>query len=385
MLSPLVCILRGRFDCAILTSVERKQYQHTRPTKGATLVESILSLFVVSTMVALLVGLVSTRDINRRAAHRSQAAAMADEQINSLRRLDFTLLIDQTNCGTPADCPFKNVLYNAGTWKVLADGTAPSQPNALDLATASGFTNTQSGQLLWPAGTYGDATKSAKWKVAADSVSNSDPNLGWAVGYVLRSRDAANGYRLRFAENDVSGGVTTDLDTGVAGVQNVYLEKIANGTATSLGSANVTLAKGVWYSLEVGVSGASTVLFTIKVDSTIVLTASDTTNTYTSGPAALIGWNGAHALVDDLNDGTTTWNVDASTELPLAWTRLGLNDLPDATSTIFNDNGTAQVEPYPQPTSTDLKKVTITVTWLSKGTNQTYTTTSLIGKAGVGQ
>lgn len=336
-------------------------------------------------MVALLVGLVSTRDINRRAAHRSQAAALADEQINSLRRLDFTLLTDQTNCGIPANCPFKNVLYNAGTWKVLAEGTAPSLPNALELAKASGFTDTQSGQLLFPAGTYGDATFTAKLKVAADSTSSANPTQGWAVGYVVRSRDAANGYRLRFAENDVSGGVTTDLDTGVAGVQNVYLEKIANGTVTPLGSANATLAKGVWYSLEVGVSGASTVLFTIKVDSTIVLTASDSSSTYTSGPAALIGWNGVHALADDLNDGTTTWNLNASTERPLAWTRLGLNDLPDATPTIFNDNGTAQVEPYPQPTSADQKKVTITVTWLSKGTNQTYTTTTLLGKAGVGQ
>lgn len=345
--------------------------------------ESILSLFVVSIMLVLLVGLASTRDVNRRAAYRSQAAALADEEINALRRLGFSHLTDQTSCGTPSNCPFKNVLYNAGTWKVLADGTAPSPPNALDLAQASGFTSAQSGQVLFPAGIYGDATFTAKWKVASDSLSNSNPSTGWAIGYVVRSRDAANGYRLRFGEDNVTT-VRTDFD-GLAGVQNVYLEKIVNGTATKLGSANVTLVKGTWYMLEIGVIGTTTVSFTIKVDTNTVLTASDTSNAYTNGPAALIGWNGVHALVDDVQVGAGSWNFDASTDLPLDWVRLGLNNLPDGTPTTFNDNGTVQIEPHPQPSSTDLKRATVTVTWAQKGTTWTYTTTTLLGKSELGR
>ncbi|MBI4089786.1 MAG: hypothetical protein HY421_00120 [Candidatus Kerfeldbacteria bacterium] len=363
--------------------MERKSRQPGQSKAGFTLVESILSLFVVSIMVALLVGLASTRDVNRRAAQRSQAAALADEEINALRRLDFTLLTDQTNCVTPSNCPFKNVLYNAGRWAVVADGTAPSQPNALELALASGFTNTQSGQLQFPAGTYGDATFTVQVKVATDSVSNSNPSLGWAVGMTLRSRDAANGYRLRFAENDAAG-VLTDLDTVAAGVQNVYLEKIAGGSATPLGSTNVTLAKGTWYTLEAAITGTSPVSFTIKVDGTTVLTSSDSSSPYASGSTALIGWNDVHALVDDVQDGSGTWNFDGSTELPLAWVRLGLNDLPDSTPTTLNDNGTVEIVPYPQPSSVDLKKVTVTVGWVQKNTTQTYTTTSLIGKSELG-
>lgn len=334
-------------------------------------------------MVALLVGLASTRDINRRAAYRSQAAALADEEINALRRLDFSLLTNQTNCGTPTNCPFKSVLYNAGTWTVQTDVTAPSPPNALDVAKGTGFTDAQSGQALFPAGTYSDATFTAKWKVASDSVSSNNAAVGWAVGYVVRSRDAANGYRLRFAENDAAGAIT-DLDSFVAGDQNVYLEKVSNGTSSKLGSASVTLVKGTWYTLEVAVTGTSNVSFTVKVDTATVLTASDTASTYTVGPAALIGWNGVHALVDDVQVGASAWNFDASTDLPLDWVRLGLNDLPDSTSTTFNDNGTAQIEPYPQPSSADLKKMTVTVTWVQKGTTRTYTTTTLIGKSELG-
>ncbi len=326
-------------------------------------------------MIALLASIGSVRDANRKAALRSKAAALADEEMNALRRLDFSLLTDQTNGA------FKNVFYNAGAWNVGTDnadiGAATNQhvgPGVLTAAGASGFgADSVSGRLLLPAGVYGDVALEAKWKVIS-------PATDWSIGFVIRARDKDNGYRLRVAE------ANKDLDSGTAGVQNILLEKLVSGTATKLSPAlNATLTTGTWLTLKLTATGSS---FTITLNGTDLATVSD--SAFTTGAAALLAWAGAQVEVDDVKTvaagcaSSTCWDFEALTALPASWIRLGINDLPDATATTLDDNGLLTIAAYPSVSSTNLKQATVTVNWLSKGVTESYTTTSLIGKSGLG-
>lgn len=335
---------------------------------GSTLLDMVLSMFVLSFMVLLVGTLVSNRDTNRRTLQRAQAAALADEELNALRRLDVTALSNQTNV------PFKSIVYNAGTWNVVANGTAGhSSPNALELR-GSTIVGAVSGRLLFPAGVYADSTLEAKWHLAGDSPSAA------AIGYLFRSTDSANGYRLRFARS------TTDLDGSTNGTQNVLLEKLVSGTATPIDSRSASIAVDTWYALRVVLSGSNISLY---LDGTQLGSGPFVDATYASGSAALLGWGGAHAYVDDaqtITTGAQTWNFDADTDLPAAWVRLSLNDLPDTTGNTFDDNGRLTLTTYPPGSgTTTLKLATIVVQWVASGSTQSYTASGLIGRGGVGQ
>jgi len=354
--------------------------------------ESMITLFVVLMMSLLLVAIASVRGINRGSALRSQAAMLADQELNALRRAGFASLPTQTDCGTPSNCPARNVLYNAGDWSVAADpSNAPdhSVPNVLALEGTAGITGRPSGILQLPSGRYGDVTLTSAWFVADDSVSNDDPDSGWSVGYYVRAVDARTMYRLRIGEYQASG-VQTDYDTALAGVQNVYLEKVLNGAVSKLASANMTIAKGGWHDIELAVTGTTPVVLTLTVDGNAVpvLTATDAVSPIIAGSAALVGWNGVHAEIDDVQTAgppTGTWNFDipAAPTMPAGWIRLGVNGLPDATPTVYDDNVTVAIEPYPDGASTTLKQVTVTVSWLQRGTTQTFSTSTLIGVIGL--
>lgn len=334
---------------------------------GSTLLDAVLGLFVLGFLIVLVGTFISAREVNRRVLFRAQAAALADEQLNALRRLDVTTLGNQTNVA------FKNVLYNAGDWNVVAQNSiGHTAPNALEL-TGSTITNAVSGRLLFPDGVYADATLEAKWRLASDSPASA------SFGYLFRSSDSANGYRLRVART------ATDLDSSTGGTQNVYLERVINGMATRIDSRAATIAVDTWYSLRVTLSGSN---ISLHLDGTQLGSGPFQDTTFASGTAALLGWNGVHAYVDDVQTiatATQTWNFDADTELPAAWVRLSLNDLPNSTPNTFDDNGLLTLATFPIGSSTTtLKQATITIRWLANNTLQSYTTSGLLGRSGVG-
>ncbi|MBI3572662.1 MAG: DUF1080 domain-containing protein [Candidatus Kerfeldbacteria bacterium] len=348
-----------------------KTKKQSAARRGFTLLDSVLALFIVGIAIAIFATLTGARAINRQTTFRSEAAALADEELNALKRLDVTTIGDQTSGA------FKNILYSAGSWKIITDNAnsgSHTTPNVVELAKNSTITNGVSGRLLFPAAMYGDATLQAKFYVASDSPA------GWAVGYYLRATDATNTYRVRVAS------ATTDLDLGKSLTQNVVLEKVVGGSATVLlsPSSTVAFATNSWNTVQVVMTGSSLSLF---INGTQVGSASITDTTYSTGPATLAGWNGVHAEVDDVQTTvgatTTTWNFDGSSLLPVAWIRLGLNDLPDSTPNTFDDNGLLTTSAYPNANSTTLKQAKITVQWLS-GSLRSYTTTDLIGKSGLG-
>ncbi|MBI4092830.1 MAG: DUF1080 domain-containing protein [Candidatus Kerfeldbacteria bacterium] len=354
----------------------RKRQSRTKSGAGFTLIEGIISLFVVSMMISLLVAIGNVRAANRRAVWRSKAAALADEAVNSLRRLDYATIANQTNG------PLLNVLYNAGPWRIASDatgGSSHSTPNVLEAPLQSGFTTNQvSSRMLLPAGVYSDFTLQAEWKIQPDS-----PNT-WSVGFLVRSRDVNNGYRLRLAQND--GSAQTDLDSGTAGIQNVLLEKIVSGTATTLKSVNATLSKNAWFTLALAATGST---FTISLNGISLGTATDTT--FATGPAALVGWAGVHAYADDVKtvaaascSSSTCWDFEGAANLTASWIRLGLNDLPDNTPTTLDDNGKLTITSYPDPASIYLKKATVTITWMVNGVTQSFSADTFIGKSEFG-
>lgn len=329
-------------------------------------------------MVALLVSLGSIRTSNQISVMRAKAATLADEAISALRRLDFASLTNVSNVA------LMNVLNNAGRWTIGTDNGSPashSVANVLETPIVGGFApETVSARLVLPAGAYADSTLDARWNVQADS-----PDT-WSVGFLARARDTKNGYRLRIAQNDVT--YQNDLDPGVAGTQNVYLEKYVNGTASKLASANVTLSKGSWFRSTMSLTGG-TLAVSFNGGAAVITT---TDATYASGPAAMLVWNGAHVVADDVQTVAaascgvnTCWDFEGSTVLPAAWIRLGTNDLPDSTPTIHDDNATVTITSYPDVSSTNLKKAVVTVGWLENGLIRSYVTATLLGNSTVGR
>lgn len=330
------------------------------------MIETVLALFVLSIVILLFASFINARDINRRVLYRSQAAALVDQEINALRRIGFPNLVDQVNGS------FLNTLYNGGTWTISAPGVTG---NRLELAGNSAMAGTVSGRLLFPAGAYGAGTLEAAFKAATGSPS------GWAFGFFFHATDTRNGYRLRLADSG------TDLDLNTAGTQNLYLQKIVAGAETGIFSKSVALiTTDSWYTLKIVLDDTNpTMKIYINNNQQDANTITDTT--FTSGAAALIGWNGVHLFVDDVqtvNAGTETWNFDSDALLPAAWIRLGLNDLPDNTPNTFDDNGVLTIAPYPNANVQNLKQATVVVRWRTTSGITQYTSTILIGKSEVG-
>lgn len=337
-----------------------------------SLVDTVLSLAVISILILVFANLLNVRAINRRTLVRTQAAAIANEELSALKRFDIGSLPNQINGA------FIGTLYNAGGWSIVADATGGhSAPNALNLAAATGFSNSASGRLLFPAGSYGDATMQAAVNFPSDTAA------GTAAGIFFRASDANNGYRFLVAPSG------TDLDTTAAGQQNWVLEKVVNGSTVTPRILSISVAginTSSWNTIKVVALSTSlkTYLNGNGQDSGL-LTDAD----FTDGPAALVGWKGVHARFDDASTTvgaiTEAWDFDTATTWPIAWTRLGLNDLPDGTPTIFDDNGKLTLAAYPNVDSTTLKQATITINWSGGAQNLSYTTTALLGSSKIGQ
>jgi len=350
---------------------QQKNTRH-RSRFAFSLVDTVTSFFVIGVLILVFANLLTVRTVNRRVLFRTQAAAIANEELSALKRYDISSLPNQTNGS------FLGTLYNAGGWTVVGD-TTPGHGgvSALDTPAVSGFSNKVSSILQLPAGSYGDATLEATVKFSSDTAA------GTAAGFFFRATDANNGYRLLVAPTG------NDLDTTVGGQQNWILEKVVNGTVITprIFSANVAgINLNSWNTIKIIASSTSlkNYLNGNGVDSGI-LTDAD----FTDGAAALIGWNGVHARFDDITTTvgliTSSWGFEGVTTLPTAWVRLGLNDLPDGTPKTFDDNGKLTLTAYPNTNSTTLKQATITITWSNNGSTGSYSTTALIGSSRIGQ
>lgn len=336
------------------------------------MVDTVISLTVIAIMVLVYASLVNVRALNRRTQFRVQAAAIVDEQISTLKRFDISALPNQTNG------PFLGMVYNAGRWAVTGNAEAGhSGPNAYEFVKPTGFGSAISGRMLYPAGSYADATWEFAFSIRSDSAANG------AVGLFFRASDAENGYRLLIAPTGA------DLDSSVGGPQNWVLEQVVNGSVLTprLVSTNVNgITTDSWHTAKVIASSTSLKTF---LDGNGQDSGSVVDSSFTDGPAALVTWGNVHALFDDASTtvgmNTSSWNFDGSAEVPAAWVRFGLNDLPDGTDMTFEDNGRLTLTAYPNTNSTTLKEATLRVSWVESGRTASYSSTVLLGSSRIGQ
>lgn len=266
---------------------------------GLSLIEVVVGIALVSTVVIVFGVSLTAAVYAQRIKLRNMAAALAGEQLAAIRSGDTSTLTPVT------DGPLADLLLAQGAFATVADGNAPSQPNALNAATstASGLT----AMLPLPADAYDDFTLTAKLKV------NPGSPAGWKAGMLFRARDYNNLYEVYLTSSSL------------------VFKKYANGTATTLYSDARSIATGSWQTIVVTAAGSS---LSVSLNGTTVTTQTDTA--FSVGQAALAVWEGASVDFDDVSIGGTTWNFEDTTlgELQDDWLRFGLGDLPNGTGTL---------------------------------------------------
>jgi hypothetical protein len=167
-------------------------------------------------------------------------------------------------------------------------------------------------------------------------VDSSSP-AGWGAGLVFGYHDAENHYRFRYT----SGGAA--------------LEKVVNGTKTTIWTQSVAHSTNTWYTLQVVASSNS---FTLKRNGVTLTTQSDTA--FTSGDLGVIALNSTQTAFDSVSvvesTGTSSWDFNADTvgSVPTAWVRRSTKDLPTGTGTLTLSNYLGD---------STIKSATATVTW----------------------
>jgi len=302
----------------------RSRHSRRFPAEGGfTLLETLITVALMAMLLAVYMTVLGSLFFLRRLQFNIQAANFVQEEIETLRSLDFAELLNRTNGR------FLGIPVVRGTWSVQnIDGV---QGNAMKISIAKTPVVEETGLMIVPGNYRTNFTYSAKVRV--DPVSPG----GWGAGIAFRYRDAENHYRFRIT----SGGIA--------------LDKVVRGTKTTLWSQNTPLSTGTWYTLQVVANGTD---ITLARDGVTLVAYSDVT--FATGDLALISLNGAIAAFDDVavtETATTTWNftADATGSVPAQWQRLSYENLPGggAALTIADYLG-----------SNEIKQITVTVSWL---------------------
>lgn len=316
---------------------------HLRPSGGFTLAEALISVGLAAIMLAVFSAVFSATVLLRRTHDHVQAASFVQEEIDSLRALPFTELLTRTNG------KFLGLAMTRGPWKVKTVASPPSGTRVYAMETAQTAIIEETGLAVLPGNYRKDITSYvAKVQVLAGAPA------GWGAGIAFRYRDAENHYRFRLS----SGGAA--------------LDKIVQGTKTTVWSNSTSNTTGTWYTLEVSVTGNSILL---KRNGTTLTTQTD--NSLATGDLALLTLNGARAHFDDVSilaDATTSsWNFDGDADgtVPTDWQRLSVLDLPSG-------NGTLTIADYLG--DDDVKQATVNVTWNDSSQTKTASGTTLLTK-----
>ncbi|MBI4457800.1 hypothetical protein HY633_02455 [Candidatus Uhrbacteria bacterium] len=310
-------------------------------TSGFTMMEALMTIGIAAMLLAVFTALLTVTIVLRRAQNGLVAANFIQEELDTLRTLPFAELLTRT------DGNFLGVAMTRGPWKVAADATAPSSPNAYVMESAQSAVIEETGLAVLPGNYREDFTFSAKIKVMPS------PPAGWGAGIAFRYRDAENHYRFRFS----SGGIA--------------LDRVLQGTKTTIWTQSATYNADTWYTLEVVAAGAN---LTLKKNGATLATVID--GSFTRGDLALMAINGALIHADDAAvtaGATTTWNFNAEAvnAVPTDWQRMSVANLPSGVGklTIANYLG-----------NTNVKNVTAKVQWTELGIMRTASSATLIAK-----
>jgi hypothetical protein len=310
---------------------------------GFTLTEALISVGLAAVMLSVFTTVFSATMLLRRAQYNVQASSFIQEEIDSLRALPFTEVLTRTNGR------FLGLAMTRGPWKVKTVTSPPSGTKAYAMETAQTAIVEETGLAVLP-GNYREDITAYTAKVQALPSSPS----GWGVGIAFRYRDAENHYRFRLS----SGGAA--------------LDKVVQGTKSTVWSNSTSNSTGTWYTLEVVVSGNS---ITLKRNGSTLTTQTD--NSFATGDLALLTANNALAYFDDVSvtadSVTTSWNFDADADgsVPIDWQRMSVFDLPSGT-------GTVTIADYLGDAA--VKQATVNVTWGDAGQTKSASGTTLLTK-----
>jgi type II secretory pathway pseudopilin PulG len=314
----------------------------TDAVRGFTLLEAIVAIMITVVIFAVFSATISAAYLLRKSTYVTQASNFIREELDSLRTLPYTELLNRTNGN------FLGISLTRGDWLEVTAVNPPSGSRVLTLQAAQPALTHETGLLVIPGNYHTDMDLVAKINVSSASPA------GWGSGIAFDYRDSENHYRYRIT----SGGIA--------------LDKVVHDTVTTLWSHSAAYATNTWYTLEVVTSGTS---ITLKLNGTAMTTLTD--STFSVGDAAIMSLDGALPSVDDVslteNGTTTSYNFESDTlgQMPTVWQRFVYVDLP-------NGQGTLTIADYLGMTG--IKTVTATVTWTDSGVTNSVSGTTLIAQ-----
>ncbi|MFA6512169.1 MAG: prepilin-type N-terminal cleavage/methylation domain-containing protein [Patescibacteria group bacterium] len=355
-----------------------ERLRSTHQQKGVTLIETLLALFVIGVAILAFGALSSYITLNSQVKHRAAAYNLALEELEALRDLGFAAFADRDDASPAA---FMNVAYPFGIWDVTSTTDAASG-SAVYAARESGVgTAGVTGNAVVPSATNFEATLStftaeAKVRVLSDSV-RSD----WEAGFYFRYQDENNYYLLALGDDRIT---LTRRSTDTTGI-------ISNST---LYSATPTIQQDTWHTLRVRFTDDVSNNLSISLAGSTIFTTTE--DTIPKGHIVLTTQNAAHAYFDDIHIATDTsnippaepswnrtWDFDTGETIgavAAGWGRFGINDLPNTTPAIANDNAELTITEHAG--NPDLKQIVATVQYEGVGGLQSVSLQTIISRYG---
>lgn len=295
-----------------------------------------MTIALIGAMFTIFGGVLASSALRARGQYETEAVALAEGELSAALALPAAELTDRSGS------PFVGYTEKRGLWRVESQPNAASAPNVFAVATSSPAIYGTTAAARLPFGPIVNGSFSVSLYVPAN------PPGGWRGGILFRSRDLGNGYRYTI------------------GATNLLVEKLVNGTATTLYSQAVGLAPGTWVNLGVTLNNDS---LTILKNGTSLTTITDSAWAY--GDLALAVTGGARIFFDNAatsGDQAATWNFDAD-PVGLAaadWRDFGVADLPNGSGSITIDH---------PGTGGSLARVTTRVVWATAKGQKTITVT----------
>lgn len=312
---------------------------------GVSLIEAIVGLAILLVAVSIFASFAQTTGLSALPRDRIIAAQLAQEQIETLRRVPYSLLVNGTNM------PFRYVPFNHGDMAVTQESGVPA--NYLLAPTPSTAAPLPVVRIV-PGDTYTNGTFSTKVYVNATSTN-------WAVGLLLQYQDKNNYYFVQLR------------DTTVRFVKRV------GGTETVLYQTPSTQATNTWHTLEVTANGAD---YTIRLNGLLVTGTPVSDATLGGGAVALAAAPTTYAWFDDVSvtaAQTRAWDFQNAAwvgSLPPEWQRVGIEDLPQGDDRLTIETPTSA----PYNSSPYVKFVTSTVTWTLQGQPRSFSLKTIVSQ-----
>lgn len=325
------------------------RFNNSTQPKGLTFIEIVIGMTLLLALITIMGTLVSSYSIVRKIKFKQEAYALAAEQLDVHRSLNYGALINQNNK------PFGHILYPKGSF-IITDDAAQSGTQSILSSGHSGTTGITA-IIIPPIGNFvADGTITSYIRIPSSTPTP------WKAGIIFRAQDEQNMYVAT-----ISNSTVELLD---------YTDSVSAVLFTSPQSLNVD----TWYKFAVV---ASSNTFDIFLDDVKLNGSSIVDSSYDVGFMAIATYNGTDAFIDSVSYKSLidvySWNFDNVQDLPgnspLDWIRSSIYSLPNVQTELTISNEEADV-------SSPLKNVTATVSW-NDNSSQSITLETYVAETGI--